>query len=72
MAPDIDHIWSSTTDLAGSPVESPIDERKVLIKRALNQKVLVPSILSLMPAWPSSVHPAVDEVNKEIDEWLLT
>lgn len=72
MAPDIDHIWSSSTHSVEKPVESVIDERKVLIKRALNQKILVPSILSLMPAWPSAVHPAVDEVNKEIDEWLLT
>ncbi|KAI0888411.1 putative pentalenene synthase [Annulohypoxylon maeteangense] len=68
MAPDIDHIWSSTTDIKIAPA----DERKILIKRALNQKILVPSILSLMPAWPSQVHPDVDEVNKEIDEWLLT
>ncbi|KAI2464668.1 putative pentalenene synthase [Annulohypoxylon bovei var. microspora] len=68
MAPDIDHIWSSTTDAA----ESLADERKILIKRALNQKTLVPNILSLMPAWPSQVQPDVDEINKEIDEWLLT
>ncbi|KAI1453320.1 putative pentalenene synthase [Annulohypoxylon moriforme] len=69
MAPDIDHIWdSSSTDT----VVSATDERKSIIKRALNQKILVPNILSLMPAWPSQVHPDVDEINKQIDEWLPT
>ncbi|KAI0443502.1 terpene synthase [Xylaria telfairii] len=50
----------------------PEDERKALIRRVVNQKILVPDILSLMPAWPSEVQPDVDEINKEIDEWLLT
>ncbi|KAI1353791.1 terpene synthase [Xylaria sp. FL0043] len=48
----------------------PEDERRRLIKRVLNQKVLVPDILSLMPAWPSELQPDIDEINKEIDEWL--
>ncbi|KAI1080065.1 terpene synthase [Whalleya microplaca] len=68
MAPDIDRLWSSTTDV----VTSPNDERKNLIKRALNQKVLVPNILSLMPAWLSEIQPDIDETNQEIDEWLPT
>lgn len=68
MAPDIDQIWSSPPGAATSLV----DERKNLVKRALNQKVLVPSILSLMPAWPSELQPDIDEINKEIDEWLPT
>lgn len=68
MAPDIDQIWTITSDGATSPM----DERKILVKRALNQKVLVPSILSLMPAWPSELQPDIDEINKEIDEWLPT
>lgn len=68
MAPDIDHIWPSSPD----GVTNLVDERKNLIKRALNQKVLVPNILSLMPAWPSELQPDIDEINKEIDVWLPT
>jgi hypothetical protein len=48
------------------------DERKEVIRRALNKKVLVPDILSLMPAWPSEFQPDIDEINLEIDEWLKT
>jgi hypothetical protein len=48
------------------------DERKRVISRALGQKVLVPDILALMPAWPSGFQPDVDEINMEIDEWLKT
>lgn len=47
MAPDIDRIGGVVID----PVD-PVDERKNVVKRALNQKILVPDILSLMPAWP--------------------
>lgn len=47
-------------------------ERKEIIRRALNTKVLVPNILELMPAWPSEFQPNIDEVNVEIDEWLKT
>ncbi|KAH9907587.1 terpene synthase [Xylariomycetidae sp. FL2044] len=68
MAPDIDQLS------VGSPGAHthPVDERKDLIQRALGQKVLVPDILSLMPAWPSEVQPDVDETNLEIDQWLKT
>lgn len=48
------------------------DERKDVIRRALNKKVLVPDILALMPAWPSEFQPDIDEINLEIDEWLKT
>ncbi|KAL7941420.1 terpene synthase [Trichoderma barbatum] len=48
------------------------NERSDVIRRALNKKVLVPDILSLMPAWPSEFHPDIDEINLEIDEWLKT
>lgn len=48
------------------------DERKEVIRRALNKKVLVPDILGLMPAWPSEFQPDIDEINLEIDEWLKT
>lgn len=66
----------STIDrFAGSVTEESInfiDERKNVVRRVLNQKVLVPDILSLMPAWPSNMQPDVDEINLEIDEWLKT
>ncbi|KAH8895628.1 terpene synthase [Thozetella sp. PMI_491] len=49
-----------------------LEERQKVIKRAANQKILVPDILSLMPAWPSHYHPKIDYVNSQIDEWLKT
>ena len=68
MAPDIDRLAGTVTeDSLGL-----VDERKSVFKRALNQKVLVPDILSLMPAWPSKTQPDIDEINLEIDEWLKT
>ena len=68
MVVAIERVW------APNPITAlePEDERKNLIKRVLNQKVMVPDILSLMPAWPSEVQPDIDETNKEIDEWLPT
>lgn len=48
------------------------DEREQLTKRALNQKILVPDILSLMPAWPSNKHPDLEEIRRECDRYLLT
>ncbi|KAI0390734.1 terpene synthase [Xylariaceae sp. FL0594] len=68
MAPDIDRLWEATQ----TPGMVPEDERKRLIKRAANQKILVPDILSLMPAWPSELQPKIDEINREIDNWLPT
>ncbi|KAK1238120.1 hypothetical protein MKX08_002699 [Trichoderma sp. CBMAI-0020] len=47
-------------------------ERREIIKRALNKKVLVPNILELMPAWHSEFQPNIDEINVKIDEWLKT
>ncbi|RWA13974.1 hypothetical protein EKO27_g1150 [Xylaria grammica] len=49
----------------------PQNEREKLIKRVLNQKILVPDILSLMPAWSSEV-PDIWRLDKIIDEWLPT
>ncbi|KAI8628809.1 terpene synthase [Xylariaceae sp. FL1651] len=68
MAPDIDRLWFP----AQAAVPDSADERRQLIKKALNQKVLVPDILSLMPAWPSDVQPDINEINREIDQWLPT
>jgi hypothetical protein len=68
MAPDIDRLW----DVPRVTAVEPDDERKKLIKKALNQKILVPDILSLMPAWTSELQPEYEEINKEIDEWLTT
>ncbi|GAP88424.1 putative terpene synthase [Rosellinia necatrix] len=50
----------------------PEDERERLIKRVMNQKILLPDILSYMPGWDSEVQPDVDEINEEIDQWLTT
>ncbi|KAJ8131346.1 hypothetical protein O1611_g2279 [Lasiodiplodia mahajangana] len=57
-----------------SPIAAhqPLDEREQIIKRVLNQKILVPDILSLMPAWTSELQPDIDEINAEIDRWLPT
>ncbi|KAI0097267.1 terpene synthase [Nemania sp. FL0031] len=68
MAPEVD------TRYIPAPISAhePLDEREQLIKRVLNQKILVPDILSLMPAWTSEVQPDVDEINEEIDQWLPT
>ncbi|KAJ3573799.1 hypothetical protein NPX13_g4573 [Xylaria arbuscula] len=68
MVVAIERVW------APSPITTvePEDERKNLIKRVVNQKVMVPDILSLMPAWPSEVQPDIDEIDKEIDGWLPT
>ena len=46
------------------------NERKDVIRRALNKKVLIPNILAFMPAWLSEFQPDVDEINLELDEWL--
>jgi len=50
----------------------PIANRKAIIQRLQGQKVLVPNILSYMPAWRAGVQPDVDAVNVEIDVWLKT
>ncbi|CAJ2505362.1 Uu.00g127560.m01.CDS01 [Anthostomella pinea] len=68
MAPDIDRLWVSAPE--STPESS--TEKDNLIKRALNQKILVPDILSLMPAWASDVQPDIDEINEQIDQWLKT
>ncbi|KAI1437061.1 terpene synthase [Xylaria sp. CBS 124048] len=67
MAPDIDTLWSPAED---NDVSQPFDERKQLIKRVMRQKILVPDLLSLMPAWTSELQPDIDEINVEVDKWL--
>ncbi|KAI5922436.1 terpene synthase [Camillea tinctor] len=72
MAPDINRIWDTNQiwDPISGPVVDPAEERKSLVKRASNQKVLVPDLVSLLPTWPCDIQPDIDEVNEEIDEWL--
>lgn len=48
------------------------NDRQAVIARALNQRIIVPDILRLLPTWPSEVQPDVDEINIKIDEWLKT
>jgi hypothetical protein len=50
----------------------PIADRKEIIERLQGQKVLVPDIISYMPAWRVGLHPDVDAVNEELDVWLKT
>ncbi|KAI1827036.1 terpene synthase [Xylaria intraflava] len=68
MAPDIDRLWAPTQVTSSQP----LDERKQLIKKVLGQKIMIPDLLSLMPAWPSDVQPDIDEINIEVDKWLPT
>ncbi|KAI1486181.1 terpene synthase [Biscogniauxia mediterranea] len=72
MAPDIDRIWDTNQvwDPTTGPVVDAAEERKSIVKRASNQKVLVPNILTLLPGWPCDVHSDMDEANEQIDEWL--
>jgi hypothetical protein len=49
-----------------------LEEKKSLMKRLTNQKILVPDILSLMPGWRCDLQPDIDTINEEIDEWLKT
>ncbi|KAI0017947.1 terpene synthase [Xylariomycetidae sp. FL0641] len=55
-----------------NPLNTAHDERKALIARARGQRILVPDLLALMPAWPSDVQPDIDEINEKLDEWLNT
>ncbi|KFZ07596.1 hypothetical protein V501_06304 [Pseudogymnoascus sp. VKM F-4519 (FW-2642)] len=64
MTPDI--TYSTRVD------HDPIEERKSLIKRLVNQKVLVPDILTLLPGWRCNLQPDIDSTNEEIDVWLRT
>ncbi len=64
MVPDIDRVARISPD--------PIGDRKRVVERAKNQKILVPDILSLMPAWRVGLQPDIDSVNEEIDVWLKT
>ena len=72
MTSYIDYSAGNTTEEPINSIDERNDERKPLVRNVLGQKVLVPDILSLMPAWPSNVQPDVDEINLEVDEWLKT
>jgi hypothetical protein len=70
MAPDIEYIeHQGPKPFARS---DPIANRKAIIERLQGQKVLVPDIISYMPAWRVGLHPDVDAVNEELDAWLKT
>ncbi|RMJ25260.1 synthase [Aspergillus sp. HF37] len=58
-------------DVLSALLASTRDRQKVIL-RALNQKIAIPDILSLMPAWLSEFQPDIDEVNAQIDKWLKT
>jgi len=70
MAPDIEYMeyQARTTE----PKSTHTAERKALIRRLQGQKVLVPDIITYMPAWRVGLNPVVDSVNKELDVWLKT
>ncbi|KAI1504814.1 terpene synthase [Biscogniauxia marginata] len=74
MAPDINRIWDANQvwDPTAGPLVDPAEERKSIIKRASNQKVLIPDLLSLMPTWPGGLQPDIEETNEKVDEWLQT
>ncbi|KAG7006028.1 hypothetical protein G7Y79_00016g040130 [Physcia stellaris] len=69
MTSYIDYSAGNTTEEPINSIDERNDERKRLVRNVLGQKVLVPDILSLMPAWPSNVQPDVDEINLEIFFW---
>lgn len=84
MAPDIDRIAqvplvdqsklaSISTSTSTSKTE-PISEseKQRLLSRLEGKKLLVPDLISLLPGWRYGLHPDVDAVNEEIDEWLKT
>ncbi|KAI1175881.1 terpene synthase [Nemania sp. FL0916] len=68
MAIEVERHYVPTINRAAEPQ----DEREQLVKRVMNQKVLVPNILSLMPAWPSAINPAQEKTSEEVDRWLAT
>lgn len=84
MAPDIDRIAqvpqvdqsklaSIPSSTSTSKTESISDlEKKKLLSRLEGKKLLVPDLISLLPGWRYGLHPDVDAVNMEIDEWLKT
>lgn len=84
MAPDIDRVaerlsvqtskLASTSSVKSSPKEEPISEseKQELLSRLEGKKLLVPDLISLLPGWRYGLHPDVDPVNEELDEWLKT
>lgn len=84
MAPDIDRINQVPlvvpSKLASIAVDKqttktgPVTEEETqeLLSRIEGKKLLVPDLISLLPGWRYGLHPDVDSVNEEIDEWLKT
>lgn len=72
---DVRDIVSKHTLAASQTIDDAVnisDERRKIIRRALNKKILVPNILELMPEWLSEFQADIDEINVQIDEWLKT
>lgn len=84
MAPDIDRVTgglsvqssklASASAVKSSPKIEPISEseKRELLSRLEGKKLLVPDLISLLPGWRYGLHPDVDPVNEELDEWLKT
>lgn len=84
MAPDIDRVTgglpvqsskvASNYTVKSSPKIEPISEseKRELLSRLEGKKLLVPDLISLLPGWRYGLHPDVDSVNEELDEWLKT
>jgi hypothetical protein len=84
MAPDIARVTeglpvqpsklASTSSVKSSPKVEPISEseKQELLSRLEGKKLLVPDLISLLPGWRYGLHPDVDTVNEELDEWLKT
>jgi len=70
MAPDMEYRDHQTR--AKGPKSDHTADRKALVRRMQGQKVLVPDIITYMPAWRVGLHPAVDAINTELDIWLKT
>lgn len=83
MAPDIDRVVEGLSTQPSKPTSAsvrpkskvePISEaeKQELLSRLEGKKLLVPDLISLLPGWRYGLHPDVDPVNEELDEWLKT
>lgn len=83
MAPDINRVtggppvqprFAPASSVKSSPKVEPISEaeKRELLSRLEGKTLLVPDLISLLPGWRYDLHPDVDPVNEELDEWLKT